>query len=59
MRIITTTCSECGTIVAANVLEQERVMKCPRRGCSEVLSFEDLDDEEQDYFLEHREEYKM
>lgn len=59
MRIITHTCPGCGTIVAANVLETERVMKCPRRGCSEILSFDDLKDEEQEYYLEHREDYKL
>ena len=58
MRIITYTCSECGTIVAANVLERARVMKCPRIGCSEVLSFEDLDDDEREYFLENRSDYE-
>lgn len=59
MRIITHTCPNCGTIVAANVLERERIMKCPRQGCSEVLSFEDLPDEEQEYFTENREQYEL
>jgi len=43
MRITTLTCSECGTIVAKNVLERERVMKCPYYECEEILSFEDLE----------------
>ena len=59
MRIITYTCPKCDTTVAANVLERERVMKCPRKGCSEILAFSDLNEEEQDYFLEHRENYKL
>ena len=42
MRIITLTCPNCGTIVAANVLERERVMNCPRLTCDEILAFEDL-----------------
>lgn len=59
MRIITLTCPECGTIVAANVLESERVMKCPRLGCSEIISFDDLSEEEQNYFLTHRNQYEL
>ncbi|UWG50166.1 Uncharacterized protein AArcCO_0848 [Halalkaliarchaeum sp. AArc-CO] len=42
MQITTLTCSECGTIVAENVLEEERVMKCPYYECEEILSFEDI-----------------
>lgn len=42
MQITTLTCPECGTIVAENVLEEERVMKCPYYECEEILSFEDL-----------------
>lgn len=59
MRIITLTCPNCGTIVAANELEKRREMKCPGLGCEEVLKFEDLATEEQEFFLEHREQYRM
>ena len=59
MRIITHTCPACGTIVAANELEDERVMKCPREGCQEVLRFEDLSQEEQEFFLDNIEEYQI
>lgn len=59
MRIITLTCPNCGTILAANELEKRRVMKCPGLGCEEVLKFGDLSTEEQEFFLEHREQYRM
>jgi hypothetical protein len=59
MHIITLTCPNCGTIVAANVLESERVMKCPGVDCEEILRFEDLPEAEQEYFLEHRQRYRM
>jgi hypothetical protein len=59
MRIITYTCPTCGTIVAANELESNRVMKCPGVGCQEVLRFEDLAEDEQGYFLENRERYQI
>ena len=42
MRIITHSCPACGTVVAANELESNRVMKCPGLGCQEALRFEDL-----------------
>lgn len=59
MRIITTTCSECGTIVAANELEGNRVMKCPGLECEHVLRFEDLDKEAREYFLTNQERYHI
>jgi|AntDeeMetageno51_2_1112566.scaffolds.fasta_scaffold00476_7 uncharacterized paraquat-inducible protein A len=59
MRIITHTCPTCGTVVAANELESNRVMKCPGLGCQEVLHFEDLPDEAQDHFLENRDQYQL
>lgn len=59
MRIITHTCPDCGTIVAANELEANRVMKCPGLGCEEVLRFEDLPEEAREYFLEHKEQYQI
>ena len=42
MKITTLTCANCGTIVAENVLEKERIMKCPNYGCEEILSFSEL-----------------
>ena len=55
MRIITHTCPACGTIVAANELEANRVMKCPGLGCDEVLEFADLSEAAREYYLERRE----
>ncbi|MUV57109.1 hypothetical protein [Halogeometricum sp. CBA1124] len=59
MRIITLTCPECGTVVAGNVIENQREMKCPRATCSETLRFTDLDEEDRRHLLEHREKYTM
>lgn len=59
MRIITHTCPTCGTIVAANELEANRVMKCPGLGCQEVLRFEDLPVDSQEHFLENRDQYQI
>lgn len=59
MRIVTLTCPECGTIVAGNVLEDRRVMKCPGLGCESVLRFEDLDADEQEHLVSNREKYTI
>lgn len=59
MRITTLTCPTCGTIVAMNVLEEERVMKCPGLECDEQLAFEQLPEAEREYFLEHAHQYRM
>lgn len=59
MRIITSACLECGTVVAANELEKRRVMKCPGLECENVLRFDDLQDSDREYFLEHRQRYHM
>lgn len=59
MLIETLSCSECGTVVAANVLEQNRVMKCPRVGCESVLRFENLPTDVQEYYVENRDSYRM
>jgi len=59
MRIIMHTCPTCGTVVAANELEANRVMKCPGLGCQEVLEFEDLPQDARDNFLENRERYQI
>lgn len=59
MRIITHACPDCGTVVAANELEANRVMKCPGLDCEAVLRFDDLPAEARDHFLDHREQYQL
>lgn len=59
MRIITHSCPNCGTVVSANELEAKRIMKCPRITCSEVLQFEDLPEEEREFFIENYEQYQI
>lgn len=59
MRIITLTCSDCGTITAANVLETHREMKCPGLECGRVLRFADLSGDEREHVLENRSRYTM
>lgn len=59
MRIITHSCPSCGTIVAANELEANRVMKCPGLDCQAVLRFEDLPRDAREHFLENRQQYQM
>jgi hypothetical protein len=59
MEIFTLSCPTCGTVVAANELEQRRRMKCPGLDCEKVLAFEDLPAEEREHFLEHRDAYRM
>lgn len=59
MRIITTTCPDCGTVVAANELEDNRVMKCPGLNCDHVLRFEALPEEAREHFLKHKERYQI
>ncbi len=59
MRIITLTCPTCGTVVAANELEDNRVMKCPGLDCQEVFRFEDLPEDAQEYFLKNRDHYQI
>lgn len=54
MRIITLTCPACGTIVAGNELEAERVVHCPGLACDAVLSFEDLPEADREYLVERR-----
>ena len=59
VRIITHTWPECGTIVAGNVLETRRDMKCPNIDCSAVLRFSDLPTDEQQHIENHRDEYTI
>ena len=57
MRIITLSCPACETIVAANELEANRVMTCPRLDCRKVLRFEDLSADARDHVLDNRDRY--
>lgn len=59
MRIITLSCSNCGTIVAANELEKRRQMKCPGLHCEEVVQFADLPSDKRTHFLENRDDYRL
>ncbi|WP_436932547.1 hypothetical protein [Halosimplex halobium] len=59
MRVITHTCSDCGTVVAANELEDHRIMKCPGLNCENVLRFEDLSEEARQHFLDNRDRYQL
>ena len=36
MRIDTTTCDDCGTVIAVNVLLTERMLNCPGLGCEAI-----------------------
>lgn len=59
MKIITNTCPSCGTIVAGNVLERHRVMKCPGLGCDAVRRFEDLSPSDQEHIVNNLDRYRM
>lgn len=59
MRIITTICPGCGTIVAANELEANRVMKCPGLDCEHVHRFENLPEDVRNHFLDNKERYEI
>lgn len=59
MRIVTHTCENCGTIVAANELERRRVTKCAGLGCEAVVRFSDLPREDREHLLEHRDRYSV
>jgi hypothetical protein len=59
VRIITLACPSCGTVVAGNVLEDHREMKCPGLGCESVLRFSDLPADEQQHITDNPEQYAM
>jgi len=59
MRIITHACTDCGTVVSANELESNRVMKCPGLHCDNVLRFAELPSEEREFFLDNIEQYQI
>jgi len=52
MRIITTTCSNCGTIVSGTLLEAERLLKCPGYQCHEIRRFDELSEIDRAYLIE-------
>lgn len=59
MHIITHTCPNCGTIVSANELEGNRVMKCPGLDCEAIIRFEDLPEEDREHFIDNRNLYQL
>lgn len=59
MRIITLTCPNCNTIVSENVLERQRLMKCPGLGCERELRFADLPEADQRYVEDNLDKYRM
>jgi len=59
MRIITLSCPTCGTIVAGNVLERRREMKCPGKECDTVFRFADLSAADRDHLESNPEKYTL
>ncbi|MFW6437288.1 MAG: hypothetical protein ACOCYZ_06615 [Halococcoides sp.] len=59
MHIVTLACPSCETVVAANELEKQRVMKCPGLDCEEVLRFDDLPESDREHVLDNLDQYKM
>ena len=59
MRVITLECPDCGTVVAANELEDNRIMKCPGNDCESVLRFDDLPEDDRSFYLKNREQYRL
>lgn len=59
MRIITYSCPQCGTVIAGNVLERRRLLKCPGINCEREIRFTDLSEDEQAYLENHRKRFRM
>ena len=59
MKVYTLTCQNCGTVVAANELEANRVQKCPGLDCKNVLHFEELSEKAREHVLNHTEKYDI
>jgi uncharacterized paraquat-inducible protein A len=59
MRVFTLTCTDCGTVVAANELERRREMHCPGLDCEATLRFSDLPEEARSAFLEDPDRYRI
>jgi len=59
MRIDTFTCSNCGTVIAGNVLLFEQALTCPGLGCECVHRFTDLPEDTQRHYAENRDAYRL
>lgn len=59
MRVETHTCPNCGTVVAANVLERDRRLRCPGLDCGEILDFTDLPEEVREHYETNRDRYRI
>jgi hypothetical protein len=59
IRIITHKCERCDTVVAGNVLERHREMKCPGLDCERVLRFSGLPESDREEILQNIETYRM
>lgn len=59
MKIITLTCPDCGTVVADNVLERERVLKCPGIDCERELRYQDLPTSDRQYIEDNLHKFRM
>ena len=59
MKVFTLTCTDCGTIVAANELERRREMHCPGLDCERTLRFTDLPEDAQTEVLENPDRYRI
>lgn len=52
-------CSLCGTVVAGNVLEDHRELKCPGLNCDEAVRSSDLPYRKGPHILDNPEQYAM
>lgn len=59
MRIDTTTCPDCGTVVAVNVLLSNRILTCPGLDCDHVHRFDGLPSEVQSHYESNRSRYRV
>lgn len=59
VRIVTLECPVCGTILAGNVLEDRREIRCPGLGCREVLRFGDIPEADREYLSSNSELYRL
>ena len=59
MRVFTLTCTDCGTVVAANELERRREMHCPGLDCEATLRLSDRPEEARSAFLEDPDRYRI
>ena len=59
MKIETHTCSECGTVIAGNVLLSERAITCPGLGCDTVHRFDYLPADIREHYETNRDAYRI